>query len=417
MKKTALILILIASLVGLIASLLLAKVGINLFFDPTSTSFCNVSDLVNCDAVALSQYSAHFGIPNFLYAIGFYTLLTVLTGYKLIDKKDFLPNYTVYLFWVALLAVIVSLYLLFVSTFIIKSFCIMCVTLDVVNVFILALAYFANKTSIKSLFDTLIEDIQMYFNSKSRTIIFLLLGLVGFLLLSYFDANPILGKAPEVKKVVEVNASKVDLTYDTVSEDRLIYSKTDKPEITILMFTDYECHFCHLAELEVKKLLEKNPDIRLVFKDYPLDQACNYSVTRPFHQYACKAALYARCAAKQGDFWRYHDLLFAHQGPLDDDTLREYAKQLDLNVENLNQCVQNNEPMDIILTNIDEGNALGVSGTPTLFVNGVKMEGYKSYEELQKLVNYIKEEKEKQKKAAEEQMKKMNEERENANSR
>jgi len=162
---------------------------------------------------------------------------------------------------------------------------------------------------------------------------------------------------------------------------------TEKATISIMVYSDYQCSHCALANVELKKLLNANPDVRVIYKDYPLSNACNQYMDGAFHTYACEAAQCVRCAAEQGKFLEYHDLVYKNQESINEDTLQEFADQLNLDMDKFKQCTENNNYMTGIYTDIDEAASLGIAGTPTFFINGTKIEGFRPVEELQKEVD------------------------------
>ncbi|MEW5819566.1 MAG: thioredoxin domain-containing protein [Cyanobacteriota bacterium] len=389
MNKKFLIITILVAIAGLILSILLAKVGISVANDPAYKSFCNFNEAYNCETVARSVFSTHFGIPNFVYGMAFYLLVTCFGILCLLDEKPVLPNFFVYLFWLSLFSVGVSVYLFTVSILYIKSKCVLCMMVYIVNIVLLMVAFMAEKCSIKHIVDTLLSDLKLYFSSSTRTIIFVIAALCGIGILFYTNMHPLLGQDEPGSSENEF----VKVDYSKTSADRLVTGPTDKiPELTIVEFTDFECPFCGRASAEMKKVLKNNPDIRLVFKEYPLDMSCNQRITKPFHEHACRASLYARCAAEQGNFWEYHDMLFENQESFDKDSLNAFAESLKLDMKQFEECVKSERHMPKILTNIDEAVALGVSGTPTFFIEGRKIVGFRTADEYQTAINEIKEE-------------------------
>jgi protein-disulfide isomerase len=105
--------------------------------------------------------------------------------------------------------------------------------------------------------------------------------------------------------------------------------------------------------------------VRLVFKDFPLS----------FHAGAEPAALAARCAGAQGRFWEYHDLLFVAQPAFARRDLLLYAARLGLAREAFAACLDAGRYRAAVGQDVQEGRAAGVSGTPTVFVNGLRLVG------------------------------------------
>ena len=125
------------------------------------------------------------------------------------------------------------------------------------------------------------------------------------------------------------------------------------------------------------KLLAEFPgQIRLVYKDFPL----------PSHKGARPAAEATRCAGKRGRFWEYHDLLFMAQPAFSREDLLGYARRLELPQEPFVACLDSGQFREAVLKDMREGRSLGVSGTPTFFVNGQKFVGAQPLEAFREAV-------------------------------
>ncbi|MFG1698906.1 Na+/H+ antiporter NhaA [Nonomuraea sp. NPDC049309] len=132
-------------------------------------------------------------------------------------------------------------------------------------------------------------------------------------------------------------------------------------KVTIVEYADFECPYCGRLQPILEEILRQNPDVRLVFRHFPL---------RTLHPRAAPAAIVAEAAADQGRFWEMHDILYSNQRFLTDADLERYAAQL--GVEPWADV-----PRHVARIAVDEesGQASGVRGTPTLFINGVRYEG------------------------------------------
>ncbi|MEW6611026.1 MAG: DsbA family protein [Patescibacteria group bacterium] len=148
--------------------------------------------------------------------------------------------------------------------------------------------------------------------------------------------------------------------------------------VTIVEFGDFECPYCLEAYPVIKNLrTQYQGTIRLQYRDFPVSDA---------HPHAQSAAEAAECAHAQGKFWEYHDLLFENSAHLTREDLGKYARQLDLNLKMFNQCLDGRVKADEVVADFNNGRALGVNGTPTFFINGVKYEGALSEEEFKDIV-------------------------------
>ena len=152
---------------------------------------------------------------------------------------------------------------------------------------------------------------------------------------------------------------------------------TDAP-VTILLFSDFECPYCAGAEQvlgDVRKTM--GADIQIVFKHNPLSIHPNAPLA---HEAAIEAA-------RQGRFWEMHDVLFANQQRLELPHLIGYAERLGLDVAAFRAALQDRRHRPAVERDLLEGRALGVTGTPTLFVNGRRHDGVPS---LQQLTTFVK---------------------------
>jgi protein-disulfide isomerase len=111
-------------------------------------------------------------------------------------------------------------------------------------------------------------------------------------------------------------------------------------------------------------VLEKNPNtVKLVYKNFPL----------PRHRFSTKAAAAALAAGRQGKFWEYHDRLFDSYRNLSDEKFKEIAKELNLNQLEFERGMKDPEILARVRRDTMDGKRAGVSGTPTIFINGRKL--------------------------------------------
>jgi protein-disulfide isomerase len=152
---------------------------------------------------------------------------------------------------------------------------------------------------------------------------------------------------------------------DLVPPNAHVFGAPDAP-VTIVEFGDFECPYCHDATPVLRTVVEESDgQVRLVFRHFPLFEV---------HPYALTAALAAEAAGAQGRFWEMHDLLFAHQDRLDDVGLAHWAQKLGLDGASVvGDAAQQHG--DAVERDYLAGTALGVRGTPTLYVEGVRYRG------------------------------------------
>lgn len=151
--------------------------------------------------------------------------------------------------------------------------------------------------------------------------------------------------------------------------------------VTVVVFSDFQCAYCKRAEATLEELLQRYPDdVRVVWKDRPL----------PFHQWAKRAAVFARVArAQRGDagFWAAHDKLFENQPNFEDADLERYAKDLKLNYQLIKLALERNTYDRPIQQDIDLADQLTASGTPHFFINGRRLVGAQPIESFVDIVD------------------------------
>lgn len=148
--------------------------------------------------------------------------------------------------------------------------------------------------------------------------------------------------------------------------------------VTIVEFSDYQCPFCKRSQSTTKQLLlQYAGKVKLAFRDFPI---------RRIHPYAQKAAEAARCAGEQGKYWEYHDLLFAKAPELEVASLQQAATALGLDMTRFNDCLQQDKYATLVEKDLQDGIQLGVSSTPTFFVNGRPVIGALPFSAFEKII-------------------------------
>jgi protein-disulfide isomerase len=146
--------------------------------------------------------------------------------------------------------------------------------------------------------------------------------------------------------------------------------------IQVVEFSDFLCPFCrNLAGAFGGFMPQSQGRVAIYFKNYPLDQACNPVMTRTVHDGACELALGGICAEEQGKFWPYHDRIFAQPpaNPSNEDVVR-FAAEAGLDGNAMRQCLSSPGARAKLDRDVAEGRRLEVNATPTVFVNGKRLE-------------------------------------------
>lgn len=143
-------------------------------------------------------------------------------------------------------------------------------------------------------------------------------------------------------------------------------------KVVLVEYADYECPSCRQLDTILRSLLPTQPQVRLVYKDFPLIQ---------IHPWAMTAAIAGRCAYRQDPtaFWKFHDLLFDNQAIITPENayqkMQEYTTQSGLDANSLKACMADPQTTADVKKSMSEGESLHITNTPTIFVNGRRLVG------------------------------------------
>lgn len=152
--------------------------------------------------------------------------------------------------------------------------------------------------------------------------------------------------------------------------------------VTIVEFSDFQCSFCKkfwadsLPKIKASYVMQGQ--VRIIYR--------HFAVLGKFSE---QAAMAAECAADQGKFWKYHDILFTNQGGLafTRSKLQMYARELGLTSANFNSCLAAEKYRSKVEGETAVAASLGARGTPTFFVNGRLMAGAQPFQVFQNVIN------------------------------
>ncbi|HEY3930073.1 MAG TPA: DsbA family protein [Candidatus Koribacter sp.] len=173
---------------------------------------------------------------------------------------------------------------------------------------------------------------------------------------------------------------------------RKVLAKADGPirgprmvKATIVEFADLECPACKAALANIEKMQAENPEVRVIFQNFPLES---------IHPWALRAALYVDCMKSNSAVdWKFIDTVYEHQEEINDTnadtTLKLYATSAGADA-NIAACIADPKTMADVKASEQLGESVSVNSTPTLFLNGRKIESFNSlpYDTFKQLVDY-----------------------------
>ena len=170
-----------------------------------------------------------------------------------------------------------------------------------------------------------------------------------------------------------------DMTVDPLADTRSKLHPGNSPsmgpenaKVTLIEFADFECPSCRQLDLILRNFLATHPEIRLVYKNFPLTDV---------HPWAMTAAIASQCAYQQSPtaFWKIHNAIFDAQDLISPqnvwDKMIDLGTQLALNMDTYRLCMSDPTTATVVQQAIAEGHALNVTGTPTIFVNARRVVG------------------------------------------
>ena len=347
-------------LVALLVSIYLSYSHYRVYTDIGYRSFCAISKAINCDTVSQSPYSIFWGLPVSIWGIlGYVFFLLFLLPAK--NKDAFGKRIWTILFLVALVFSICSIILAIISTFIIHSYCIMCIVSYAINFLLLFYTWIIGKRfKSGALIQDLRNDLNFLINKKWLTSALLGIFVMGFIGVWIFYPEYWHLKAPQLSADIRVG----------VTENGHPWIGAENPHLIITEYTDYQCFQCKKMHYFLRQLVEKYPDkIRLIHRYFPMDHQFNPIVKEPFHVGSGKMALLAIYAATQDKFWKMNDVLFDISGKKGVLNVKALADQVGIDYEGLGRSINNPAIRLKLQRDIWSGLKLNISGTPAFVIN------------------------------------------------
>lgn len=325
-------------------------------------SFCNINSTFNCDTVAASRFAEFaLGLPISALASGSFLSLFILVLF--LFQRSWRKEASQAIFGASFMALAVSIIYLGIMTLQLKTFCLLCLVLDGISLAVFLFSLFLKPES----FRLASADF-----SKWKTFLGICLSSLAVAIVFSKSMDTFSLRSSDVSEMAD-SVINTPVMAVRATEDLPSIGPLSAP-ITIVEFSDFQCPFCQLAAFSIQSIIHRYPgQIRVVFKNYPLDRSCNPKVSQTAHPYACEAARAALCAHQQKKFEPIYEAFFQYQPSLASGQLWNLAKNAGIPLAE--SCMNSSEVHAWIARDIDEAQSVGVQSTPTFFINGHKMEG------------------------------------------
>lgn len=178
--------------------------------------------------------------------------------------------------------------------------------------------------------------------------------------------------AEKHKETIKKNAQTI------YSSPRQVVLGNPDGNVTFVEFFDYNCGYCKRAFPDVMKMIERDKDLKLVMKEFP--------ILGPGSVYASRAALASR---KQGKYWEFHLAMMAHEGRIDEPVVDQIAKATGLDVKKLKADMQGDEVTQVITHNMQLADSLKIQGTPAFIIDQTVIPGAVGFEALAAAVKQV----------------------------
>lgn len=363
----------------------------SLKFGIDSSSACNINERFNCDIASTSQFADIFGVPvAMLGALTNAGLLILLINFFLTStesRRAFYFGYLLSAFTVLVSAVMGTISLIFLSSY--CPFCMAAYALSVITFLCLHISK-EKKQSFSSAIPYLFTE------NKGTLWILLAIPLLGL----FINWNINKRYSSDRLELYISDSIQSWKTKETVTFDlgRGIIKGAEDSKFVIVEFADYLCPHCKHANGPLKTFVSTYPSAKIVFKPYPLDGTCN---TSPGLQGAgdgvrCRLSFATYCAEKlYKEGFKYHDYIFENQeyfhGVSNADEVDKKVCSLDESrCVQMKECMSSEDALNWVKTAAKEGEDAKITGTPTIFVNGKKLDGGQNFMVLKALYSEVK---------------------------
>lgn len=349
------------ALLGMADSIYLAVAHYRVYTDIGYQSFCAISKAINCDTVSQSAYAVLAGLPVSVWGVFGYAWFLLVLRTAVHPGNETRPIWS-FLFILSILYSLFSIFLALVSTYYIRSFCIMCIVTYGINLWLLFHTWIVRKRfGAGPLTASLRQGVKLLLGDRRWTWGAMMpfaaaLGLTLALFPAYWKMQP--------------SHHAADIP-SGINEDGDPWIGADHPSLEIIEFADYQCFQCRKMHFYLRQLVARHPEkIRLVHRHYPMDDKVNPVVQEPFHVGSGAMAMLAIHAGLKGKFWEMNDALYELSADSETIDVAAVASRVGLNASEMGAGVRNPHVLAKLRKDIQTGLQLGIAGTPAYLVNG-----------------------------------------------
>jgi uncharacterized membrane protein len=356
----------------------------NILHDPLYASFCDVNATLNCTEAYTSRFGAFAGVPVALLGLLFFAGVLVLIALcsRSASASENLPGYV---FVTSTVGLAVILYLAYASYVILHVVCLLCAGtyLAVIGLFLLSGS--ATKYPMTSLPMRMIDDLKKLFGSPralGAAALFLAAAVTAIVMFPEQRVTAASSEEAQVAPTPGISGEQLKQFEEYLAQQPRvpIMVPTDGAAVVIVKFNDYQCPGCGQTYREYKPVLAKWAQqapgkIKFMTKDYPLERQCNQFIGQDLHSGACEAAVAVRLAREKGKAEAMEDWFYSNQPAMNPETVKKAALTV-AGITNFDERFAGT--LELVKADVAQGAQLKISGTPTFFVNGMKLPGLRA---------------------------------------
>jgi protein-disulfide isomerase/uncharacterized membrane protein len=354
------------TLVGLAGSIYLSISHYRVYTDIGYKSFCAISRAINCDTVSQSPYAIMLNMPVAIWGVIGYSFILILFFFAGSKSAAKVRIWSL-IFWVTLIFSGHSIILALISTYLIRSYCILCIVSYGVNLALLFYAWLIRRRfSNSGLIENTRKDILFLWEKKAKNILLLATFFAALIFTWAFFPNYWNFQPPRISADIPTGITASG--YPWIGAEDAVLEITE--------FSDYQCFQCRKMHFFLRQLMVENPGkIRIIHRHYPMDHEFNPIVREPFHMGSGKLALLAVYAASKNKFWQMNDLLYRFVDEKKPISSKELATALNLDSTDLARALVDRTIRLRVKHDIYSGNKRGISGTPAYVIDGEVYQG------------------------------------------
>jgi uncharacterized membrane protein len=373
----------LSAVVGLVAAASSTWVHHQVLTDPAYASFCDVGSSFSCTSAYTSSYGSFAGVSVALLGVLYFGGVLLLIGFGA-AARAVRPNVAAYVFAAAIVGLAGVFYLGYASFVVLKNLCLLCVVTYVAVIGLFVSAAAATRIPMRTLPERLAADLSTLLRTPAAAAAAAAFVVLAAGAVRWFPAEPVTAASADAAgqaapaAAAPPAAAMRELEQFLAAQQRVpVMVATEGAAVVLVKFNDYQCPPCgqtfSMYKPVLAKYMKEYPGkVKYVTKDYPLDPECNRLAPTGAHMASCEAAVSVRLAREKGKADAMEDWLFANQPTLTPDRVKEAARMVG-GVADFD--ARYSSVLQLVKSDIEQGGTLKVQGTPTFFLNGIRLPG------------------------------------------